>query len=93
LRPANNKGLKLRAFRAALRSHSNSSGTDDDARLRRRQRAALVETLRELANLAAGALVLGQFVGPQPLSVRAVFGGLASWLTIVGAAVLLTGEE
>jgi len=62
-------------------------------RLKTRQRAVLVETLRELANLSAGALVLGQFVGLQPLSVRVVLGGLASWLALVGAAILLSGEE
>jgi hypothetical protein len=62
-------------------------------RLKTRQRAVLVETLRELANLAAGALVLGQFVGLQPLSVWVVLGGLASWVALVGAAILLSGEE
>ena len=62
-------------------------------RLKARQPAILAETLRELANLAAGALVLGQFVGPQPLSVRAVLGGVAIWLALVVWAVLLTGED
>ena len=35
-------------------------------RLKPRRRAVLVETLRELANLVAGALVLGRLVGNQP---------------------------
>ena len=62
-------------------------------RLKTRRRAVLVETLRELANLAAGALVLGQFVGQQPLSVWVIVGGVATWLALVGLAVLLTGED
>jgi len=62
-------------------------------RLKTGQRAVLVETLRELANLVAGALVLGQFVGPRPMSVWVVLGGVASWLALVGVAMLMTGED
>ena len=62
-------------------------------RLNARQRAVLVETLRELANLAAGALVLGQFVGQQPLSLGTVLDGIALWVVLVGWAVLLSGED
>ena len=61
-------------------------------RLKPRQRAALGETLRELANLAAGALVLGQFVGEQRLSTRSVLAGIAVWLALVGLALLLMEE-
>jgi hypothetical protein len=79
------------AHTVAFLSHrrpSRDDATIEDAATRR-----LVETLRELANLSAGALVLGQFVGLQPLSVRVVLGGLPSWLALVGAAILLSGEE
>jgi hypothetical protein len=62
-------------------------------RLKKQQRAVLVETLREPANLAAGALVLGQVVGERPLSPWLVLGGVAVWFVLVGAAVRLTGEE
>jgi hypothetical protein len=62
-------------------------------RLKARRRAVLVETLRELANLVAGALVLGQFVGPQAASAWVVLGGLGSWVALVGLAILLTGED
>jgi hypothetical protein len=62
-------------------------------RLKTRQRAVFAETLRELANLAAGALVLGQFVGQRPLSFRMVLGGVALWFVLVGLAIVLTGEE
>jgi hypothetical protein len=61
-------------------------------RLKPRRRTVLVETLRELANLTAGALVLAQFVGRQPLSLRLALAGIASWLVLVGAAVLLVEE-
>jgi hypothetical protein len=37
-------------------------------RLTARHREVLTETLRELANLVAGAMVLGQFVGQQAWS-------------------------
>jgi hypothetical protein len=62
-------------------------------RLKPRRRAVLVETLRELANLAAGALVLGQFVGQQPLSLWVISGGVAAWFALVAVAILLTGED
>lgn len=56
-------------------------------RLRPRRRAVLVETLRELANLTAGALVLGRFVGQQPFSFALVLGGIAAWFVLVGLAL------
>jgi len=49
-------------------------------RLKPQRRAALGETLRELANLAAGALVLGQFVGEQRLSTGSILAGILLWL-------------
>ena len=51
-------------------------------RFDRRQRSALGETLRELANLAAGAFVLGQFVMSQPLSWGLMLMGIASGLRL-----------
>ena len=47
-----------------------------------------------IANLAAAALVLSQFVGQQPLSWSTAVGGLAAWtvLTTLGV-LLLAGEE
>lgn len=58
--------------------------------LREQQRAALGETLRELANLAAAVLVLGQFVGQGPPSGWLVLAGIALWVTLVALALLLT---
>jgi hypothetical protein len=62
-------------------------------RLKLRRRTVLVETFRELANLAAGALVLGRFVGEQALSAALVVSGVAAWLLLVGAAFWLAGEN
>jgi hypothetical protein len=58
-----------------------------------RRRTVLVETLRELANLTAGALVLAQFVGQQPLSLGLALAGVALWSALVGMAVALAEES
>lgn len=62
-------------------------------RLRQGQRVALGETVRQLANLAAGALVLGQFLGAQPLSWSMLLAGTAVWIVFVLFALMLIGEE
>jgi len=62
-------------------------------RLKTQQRAALGETLRELANLAIGALALSQFVVQQPLSGWLLLAGGAAWLVLVSLALLLVGEQ
>jgi hypothetical protein len=61
-------------------------------RLKQRRRAVLVETLRELANLTAAALVLAHFVGERPLSVELAFAGVGLWFTFVGVALILVEE-
>ena len=58
-------------------------------RLNQPQRSALSETLRELANLAVGALVLGQFVGNEPSTWWLTFAGMLLWLIIVAWALVL----
>ena len=62
-------------------------------RLDRRQRDALSETVRELANFVAAALVVGQFVASQPASWRLIFVGVFSWVVFVGCALMLEGER
>ena len=61
-------------------------------RFERRQRSALSDTLRELANLAAAAFVLSQFVTSQPLSWGLMLMGIVFWIALVGAGLLLEGE-
>ena len=62
-------------------------------RLDRRQRAALSETVRELANLVAAALVIAQFVAEQPPSWWLILVGVSVWVAFVWLGVLLEGER
>jgi hypothetical protein len=57
-----------------------------------RQLVALGETLRDLANLAAAALVFGQFVGEGFLSLGLAVAGTAFWLVVVWLGLLMEGE-
>ena len=61
-------------------------------RLKRKQQETLSQAFRELANLAAGALVLGQFVGPSVPSPRILLAGFLVWIVLVFLAVRLSGE-
>jgi len=58
-----------------------------------RQRTVLGETVRELANYGAAALVFGQFVGQGTVSWPLVLAGIALWLAFVSFALVLEGEE
>jgi hypothetical protein len=49
--------------------------------------------VRELANLAAGALVLGQFVGEHPPSWLLILLGAAMWVALVAFGIVLLGDE
>jgi hypothetical protein len=62
-------------------------------RLDRAQRKALGDTLRQLANLVAGALVLGPFVGQRPASVTIAAAGIAIWIVFVVFGLWLAGER
>ena len=57
-------------------------------RLDAEQRLALSETFRELANLAAGAFVLGQFVGDRAVSWLLMSIGAAVWIVLVVMALM-----
>ena len=78
-------GLALLSHRATLQRTM--------LRLSPRRRTVLVETFRELANLAAAALVLGWFVSREPWSLWLFLGGIAAWLVLVGLAVALADEN
>lgn len=62
-------------------------------RLDQRQRAALGETFRELANLFAAALVIGQLVVAQSPSWSLIATGAGFWTALVAAGVLLAREQ
>ena len=57
-----------------------------------RQRVALGQTLLELANFAAAALVFGQFVGEGLLSWELVLTGAAFWPILVWLGLVAGGE-
>ena len=58
------------------------------------QRKLLAETLRDLANIAAGAMVFGQFVSTGTFSVSLAVVGGGLWIAIVGYAVTIAkGSE
>ena len=58
-----------------------------------RQRSALGETVRELANCGFAALVFGQFVGQSTVSGSRILAGIALWLAFVSFALVLEGES
>jgi len=57
-----------------------------------RQLVALGQTLRELANFAAAALVFGQFVGQGFVSWSPLVVGTAFWFVVVWLGLLVEGE-
>jgi hypothetical protein len=58
-------------------------------RLDPQQRRALSETIRDLANLVAAALVLGQFVGEDSVSWGPMAVGGAAWIGLVMFGLVL----
>ena len=67
------------------------SAGGDVARLRPGPRAVFGEKLLDLANFAAAALVFGQFVGQEPLSLTIIVAGVMIWIVIVLTALWLMG--
>ena len=51
----------------------------------------LAETLRDIANIAAGAMVFGQFIGSQTLSYSIAAFGMGVWVALVTFAIILAG--
>ena len=58
----------------------------------RQQRVLLAETLRDIANIAAGAMVFGQFLGTQTFSIGVAVSGVSVWAGLVGYAISLAGR-
>ena len=57
-----------------------------------RQRVALGETVRELANYGAAALVFGQLVGQAAVSWPLILAGMMLWVALVWFALVLERE-
>lgn len=58
-----------------------------------RQREVLVETLRELANIAVGALGFGQVLSDRPLSPVLALVGTGVWLGLLVGAMVFAREH
>ena len=72
---------------------ASSSSGEDDATIQTKAATVIVEKLPDLANLAAGVLVLGQFVGEEPASVWRMILGAALWTGLAGVTLLIAGGE
>jgi hypothetical protein len=66
---------------------------DADATIELPPAGGLGETAREFANLAAGALILGQFLGGQRFSWWLMLADLVAWFGMTGFGLLLLKEE
>jgi len=86
------------ALRRTIRQHNR----DDRSRvfadttmleLSPAQRVLLAETLRDIANVAAGAMVFGQFLTERPFSPSLGVLGMAVWICLVVSAIAVAGRR
>lgn len=63
------------------------------ARLTERQRGIFGEKLFELANYAVAALIFGQLVSQQRISLTVMIAGGATYIILVLAGLWLSGED
>ena len=61
--------------------------------LNREQRRVLTDKLPDGANIAAGALVFGQFLSSQTFSPLAALTGAGMWVILLAVALLLAKEK
>ena len=61
--------------------------------LKRRQRGVLIDKLPDAANVAAGALLFGQFLSEQAFSLGLAIVGGAVWMFFLGCAVALATRD
>ena len=57
------------------------------------QRRVLVAHLPELANVAAGSLLFGQFLSDRPYSLGLAVAGIAAWAVLIGFVFILAAGE
>ena len=62
-------------------------------RLTTARRRVLIAHLPELANVAAGSLLFGQFLSERPYSLALALGGVVVWLLLIVAAFALAEGE
>ena len=61
--------------------------------LSEKQRAVLADKVADMANVAAGALVFGQFLGDSMVSPVRLLIGLGFWMALMVCAVVLTERQ
>ena len=57
--------------------------------LTKEQRILLAETVRDIANIAAGAMIFGQTLGGYPFSWSIAAGGVVLWIAFVAWSIVL----
>jgi hypothetical protein len=57
--------------------------------LNREQRRVFIENVPDAANVAAGALLFGQFLSDRPFSLAAALAGVGVWVLLMVWAVVL----
>ena len=62
-------------------------------RLTARQRTVLLEKVPDVANLAIGALLFGQFVGSQPFSPWSALTGFVIWIVLMAMTLSIARED
>jgi hypothetical protein len=62
-------------------------------RLNEEQRRALIDKVPDLANLAAGGLVFGQFLSDGPFSMSIAVLGILLWTFFIACALALARGE
>ena len=62
-------------------------------RLDRGQRSLLADKLSDVGNLAAGALIFGQALGEQSISLKLLAAGLVTWIVFLGLSVVWARES
>jgi hypothetical protein len=62
-------------------------------RLTKKRRDILAEKFGDLANLAVGALVFGQVIGPDVFSSGVAVAGMVIWLLLMAFTLALNGDS
>lgn len=62
-------------------------------RLKPRQRELFVEKMPDVANIAAGSMLFGQFLSDKPFSLWLGIAGLVAWLVCWTTAFVIAGGE
>ena len=57
------------------------------------QRRVLLEKVLDIAYVAAGAMVFGQFLSDRPFSLTLAAFGIVTWALLAGCALKLGGSE